>query len=60
MVDLNTLISPGLGIQLRNVATINDRGEMAAVAAFANGDRRPVILIPCDDHDDNAEDCQDQ
>jgi probable HAF family extracellular repeat protein len=60
MVDLNTLISPGLGIQLRNIATINDRGEMAAVAAFANGDRRPVILVPCDDHDGNDADCRDE
>lgn len=60
MVDLNTLISPRLGIQLRNVATINDRGEMAAVGAFANGERRPVILVPCDDHDDNVDDCQNQ
>jgi probable HAF family extracellular repeat protein len=59
MVDVNTLISPALGIQLRNIATINDRGEMAAVGAFANGDRRPVILVPCDDHD-SEQDCQDQ
>jgi hypothetical protein len=33
---------------------------MAAVAAFANGDRRTVILIPCDDHDNNIGDSQDQ
>jgi probable HAF family extracellular repeat protein len=58
MVDVNTLISPGLGIQLRNIASINDRGEMAAIAAFANGERRPVILVPCDDDGDN-EDCRD-
>ena len=59
MVDVNTLISPGLGIQLRNIAAINDRGEMAAIAAFANGDRRPILLVPCGDHDEH-EDCQDQ
>ncbi len=59
MVDVNKLVSPGLDIQLGNIAAINDRGEMVAIAAFANGDRRPVILVPCDDHNDN-EDCQDQ
>jgi hypothetical protein len=31
------LISPDLGAQLRNVATINDRGEMAVVAFFPTG-----------------------
>jgi probable HAF family extracellular repeat protein len=60
MVDVNTLISPGLGIQLRNIATINDRGEMAAVAAFANGDHRPVILVPCGKREDNDADCRDE
>src|SRR6266487_954672 len=36
MIDLNTLISPSPGIQLLNAATINDRGEMAVVADFAD------------------------
>lgn len=48
MVDLNTVISPSLGIQLRNAVTISDRGEMAAVAFF------PVLLIPCDENDGRA------
>jgi probable HAF family extracellular repeat protein len=56
MVDLNTLISPSLGIQLRNVATINDRGEMAAVAIFSEGSHRPVLLVPCATQ---VDDCQD-
>jgi probable HAF family extracellular repeat protein len=59
MVDVNTLISPDLGIQLKNIAAINDRGEMAAIAAFANGDRRPVILVPCPAGEDD-EGCQDR
>lgn len=57
MVDVNTLISPALGIQLRNIATINDRGEMAAVAALQNGARREVLLVPCNDDD---ADCRDE
>ena len=59
MIDLNTLISPNLGIQLRNVATINDRGEMAAVAFFPDGSHRPVLLIPCGDQAEESEDCRD-
>ncbi len=58
MIDLNTLISPSLGIQLRNVATINDRGEMAAVAVFPDGNHRPVLLIPCPAQQGDT-DCQD-
>lgn len=59
MVDLNTLISPSLGIQLKNATTINDRGEMLAVAWFADGGHRQVLLIPCDAQQGNSEDCQD-
>ena len=57
MVDLNTLISPNLGIQLGNAAAINDRGEMVSVAFFPDGSHRPVLLIPCDEND--QEKCQD-
>lgn len=59
MVDLNTLISPNLGLQLRNVAAINEGGEMAVVAVFSNGDHRPVLLIPCSDLDLDNEGCKD-
>jgi hypothetical protein len=59
MIDLNTLISPSLGIQLRNVATINERGEMAVVAFFPDGSHRPVLLIPCDDQSTDGEGRQD-
>jgi len=59
MVDLNTLISPSLGIQLRNVTAINDRGEMTAVAWFDDGSHRQVLLVPCDARQRNGEDCQD-
>ena len=58
MVDLNTLISPSLGIQLLNAASINDRGEMAGIAFFPDGSHRPVLLIPCDARDGDGEDCQ--
>ena len=48
VVDLNTLIPPNSGVQLRNATMINDRGEIAAVGWFPDGDHGPVLLIPCD------------
>lgn len=53
-VDLNTLIPPGLGIQLTNAFNINDRGEILAKAAplgFTPNDDADlghlVLLVPC-------------
>jgi probable HAF family extracellular repeat protein len=60
MVDLNTLILPDLGVQLRNVATINDRGEMAVVGWFPDETHRPVLLIPCGDARENDNSAQHQ
>ena len=48
-VDLNTLILPNLGVQLRNATYINDRGEIAAIGAFPDGNHAPVLLVPSDD-----------
>ena len=56
MRDLNTMISPSLGLQLTN-ATINESGEIAAFAFFPDGTYRPVLLIPCVEND--SENCQD-
>jgi probable HAF family extracellular repeat protein len=56
MVDLNALIALGLGVQLRTVAAINDRGEMAAVGWFDDDTHRPVLLFPCGKQ---REDCGD-
>src|SRR5262249_12892983 len=52
------MVSPNLGVQLRNVATINDLGEMAAVAFFPDGSHRPVLLVPCGVKSGENEDCQ--
>jgi probable HAF family extracellular repeat protein len=57
MVDVNTLISPGLGIQLKNVAAINDRGVLAGIADLPNGDHHKVILVPCDKDHPDVEGC---
>jgi probable HAF family extracellular repeat protein len=62
MVDLNTLIPPGPGVQLNLAETINDRGEIAV-----NGDPpgcgvveqcgHAYLLIPCDEHHPGVEGC---
>lgn len=55
MLDLNTLIPPGSGMQLTNAFNINDRGEILAKAAplgFTPNDDEDlghlVLLIPCE------------
>jgi len=46
VVDLNTLIPPDSGVELRNAMFINDRGEIAAVGSFPDGHHGPVLLVP--------------
>ena len=64
MVDLNTLISPGSGVQLTKAFNINERGEILAKAApigFTPNDDADlghlVLLIPCNEHDPHTEGC---
>ena len=62
MVDLNTLISPGSGVQLTNAFNINNRGEILAKAApigFTPNDDADlghlVLLIPCNEHNPHCD-----
>jgi uncharacterized membrane protein len=50
IVDLNTLVPPGSGLQLVEAHQINDQGEIAVGALDANGNNRAVLLIPCDEN----------
>ena len=59
MLDLNTLIRPGSGLQLTNAININDRGEILAksipvgVTPIDDEDfGHVVLLIPCHEEDD--------
>ena len=59
MLDLNTLIPPGSGLQLTNAININDRGEILAksvalgVTPIDDEDLgHVVLLIPCEGEDD--------
>lgn len=62
MLDLNTLIPPGSGLQLTNAFDINDRGEILAKAAplgFTPNDDADlghlVLLVPCGSEDASCE-----
>jgi len=56
MLDLNTLIPPGSGVQLTNALVINDRGEILVqsdplgVTPIGEDDLgHLVLLVPCDE-----------
>lgn len=56
MLDLNTLIPPGSGVQLTEAVDINDRGEILAksdplgVTPIGDADLgHVVLLVPCDE-----------
>jgi probable HAF family extracellular repeat protein len=55
--DLNNLVPPGSGVQLRQADSINDRGEIAIQGVLANGDLHAILLIPCDENHPRVEGC---
>jgi hypothetical protein len=57
IVDLNTLIPPGSGVQLFYANHINERGEITVVGLLPNGDNSGVLLIPCDENHPDIEGC---
>jgi len=57
IVDLNTLVAPGSGLQLVEADQINDLGEIAIAAVDANGNHHSVLLIPCDGNHPGVEGC---
>jgi probable HAF family extracellular repeat protein len=59
MIDLNTVIAPGSGLQLTAAFNINDRGEIAGIGVLSNGDQNGFLLIPCDENDADTEGCSD-
>jgi probable HAF family extracellular repeat protein len=52
MVDLNKAVLPGSNVTVKDVFFINDRGEIAGYGNLPNGDRRAVLLIPCEGNRD--------
>jgi probable HAF family extracellular repeat protein len=57
IVDLNTLVPPNSGLQLGEVAQINDRGEIAVNSTDANLNNHSVVLIPCDENHPGVAGC---
>ena len=57
LVDLDTLIPSGSGLQMYEAHQINDLGEVAIGALDANGNNHAVLLIPCDENHPGIEGC---
>ena len=49
LVDLNSLVAPGSGLEMTESVGINDRGEISGIGVVANGDVHAFLLIPCDE-----------
>lgn len=58
IIDLNDFVPPTSNLHLRAGITINDRGEILVAGVTPSGDRRAVLLIPCDDEGGSTEGCQ--
>lgn len=46
MVDINTLVLPGSDLQIIDLFSINERGEIAGAAVLPNGDEHAIVLVP--------------
>ena len=46
MVDINSLVLPGSDLQIVDLFSINERGEIAGGAALPNGDEHAIVLVP--------------
>lgn len=57
IVDLNTLVQPGSGVQLTVADYINERGEMTAEGILSNGSNHAFLLIPCDEKHPGVNGC---
>jgi probable HAF family extracellular repeat protein len=50
LFDLNQLVSNRTNLVVYEAVRINDRGEIAGNAWTPGGDRRAIVLIPCDEN----------
>jgi probable HAF family extracellular repeat protein len=46
MVDINTLVLPGSDLQIIELFSINERGEIAGAGVLPNGDVHAILLVP--------------
>lgn len=59
IVDLNTLVPASSALFLMEAVSINDHGEITGWGRLANGDHRPFLLLPCNEHRENPKTCRD-
>ena len=55
IVDLNTLIPANSPLYLFMASFIDDRGLIAAFGFLPNFDMHAVLLIPCEEYDDDSQ-----
>lgn len=55
-LDLNALVNPGSGLLLTDPKIINDAGNIVLEGLLSNGDAHSVVLLPCDE---GQQDCVD-
>ena len=60
MVDLNSFVPSSSNLTLTEATLISDRGEIAAQGVLPNGDTHAILLIPCDEEQDDSEGCHDE
>ena len=46
IVDINTLVLPGSDLQIVDLFSINEHGEIAGGAVLPNGDEHAIVLVP--------------
>jgi probable HAF family extracellular repeat protein len=57
LVNLNTLVPPGSGLQLVEAHQIDDQGGIIVGAVDASGNNHAVLLIPCDEDHPGVDGC---
>jgi probable HAF family extracellular repeat protein len=60
MVDLNSFVAAGSSFTLTQADFISENGEITAEAVLPDGERRAVILIPCEENQSDNDESEDE
>lgn len=58
IIHLNAFVPSTFNLHLRAGITVNDRGEIVVAGVTPGGDRRAVLLVPCDDEPSWTDGCR--